>query len=247
MTSDRPQTEAWEHIDAALMNRHRRVSLSELTPEEYGLVLKSCLDKVNLRELRGFKPLRSNITWRPGSVLYGAPRIHTLVTEVMDVAEDVLLEVEDVEDFDLSSHSLKLTSVDSVVVYRRHESSDETTSWEVANGWGAQAYPFRGQFSLLVLRRPRDHSDAVSNLISVMCFFKKISHRHVYEIKQINTLRIGVNDFFSHFGANAPTVLRGLVNGIRAAYRETHEALKGLTEATGRDLETWERLADSIW
>jgi hypothetical protein len=243
------QAHAKEMLEVALGKN--MVPFDELSQADADEFLRETLADVDLRELRGFKPLKDLLTFRSGNVIP-----HTLNLEALDLSPKVSLEVIDLipEDpldnfvVDLNTHFITLSRVDfnRKVVFKRNESDEETDDWDIADSWGKSAYRYRGSGSILALRRPRNHTGAENNLFVISYWYKKIPLEETYAIWNIKVARILLEGMRFHFGLLYAKIAVELVWELRDAYGRTVNELESqLAYLRGKAAE-FERRADAV-
>lgn len=229
MTSDKAQSNARRELD--LFFGERRVSLKRLKPKEFDSFLSRVLRDIDLRELRGFKPLEDQLSHR---------RDHNSVNG-MDPTDDVSvpLRTQVVEKksqrqpFGLNTHvvSAHRGVISQTLHYRRNESGEETTDWKVARSWKNGGYTFRLEGSILVLRRPSDHSRADENLFLVRYVAEKVPLEHRMEVASIEVIPVPISRFRMQFGSKYSSVAQDLIWELRSIASRTLDALRGKAEA----------------
>lgn len=237
-------TPADEHLAYAL--GVRRVPFAELSKKEGDEQLKGALQNIDLRELRGFKPLRELLIFSPGSVVYGGARIHTLDVEILRLKEGVTFP--EGAPGDLQTHALSLCRryVQAQAVFKRHESDEETSDWRVANEWGRYGYHARGSALSLMLRRPRNHTPAEENLLLVGIEYQKIPHEERHAITSLTAVNTSLEDLRVRFGDSFPEVAIEMLQRLKHAYWETVQELEHqLKRAKGVEAK-FERLTESL-
>lgn len=147
-----------------------RVSLGALLPEEFDEFLEWFFGEIELRSASGFTSLHSLLTRTPGSYAIGRrhdPAEHVTMKPV------IMLEGYLESDFSLSNtHVAKVCRgvLEQVVTYRRHESDEETTDWNVAQTWFRDGYTYRVDNTILVIRRTKE-------LYQVRYIYEKVPHK----------------------------------------------------------------------
>lgn len=229
------QERAREMLEIAL--GEKRVFFDDLSEADASKFLRETLVDVNLRELRGFKPLRELLTFRPsGSFL----DCHTLDVEMLDLSPEVSLEVtaldpetsiRDLEnlEIDLDSHFITICrgAKRLTTVYKRYETDEETSDWNVAHSWGRSAYHFKGSCLVLALRRPRNHTRADVNLFVITFWYEKVKLDRRHVITQIQVASISINGMRSFFGPSYPRIAVEITWELRDAYSRTVRELEG--------------------
>ena len=199
----------------------RLVSFGELPQAEGDDLLRTTLQNIDLRELRGFKPLRELLTFSPGSVVYGGARIHTLEVETLQLKEGVAFEEDAAAD--LTTHALPLCRryIEMEPVFKRYESDEETGSWRTAHQWGQAAYHARGTTRSLVLRRPRNHTPAEANLLLVGATYEKVPREDRHVITSLIVTNPTLADLRVRYADSFAEVAIELLQQLKRAYAET--------------------------
>ncbi|MCX6786541.1 MAG: hypothetical protein NTU85_01830 [Candidatus Kaiserbacteria bacterium] len=218
----------------------KSVSFGELSTEEGDKLLRSTLEEVNLRELRGFKPLKDLLIIHPGSFMYGGAPVHTLEVEFLDLDPNVSLHTESDEEkpqVNLDTYVLPLSRVRRAAIFKRHESDEETRDYQTAVSWGRSAYHHRGNGKILALRRPNNHTRADENLVIVEFKYEKIPLEARYVIKEITTHSLPLEKFREHFGSSYERMAVELISELQTAYERTSNELKSqLDRISGKAL-----------
>jgi len=243
MTSDKAKKKdkkSAERRKLDLVLSDHQVNLSRFTPEELNGLLTEWLDKLEVRELRGFTELRQTLSQR------GEPPF-SIALSVADDAEIVLRSGFD-GPLDLKTHTTRAFRgyCSEACIYRRHESEDQTPDWEVARSWGNAAYLYYGECTTLLLRRQPNHSRGDENLILVSCQFQKVSHKDLWLIHGIIAEQVSVESFCERFGDEAPQIAVTLIWTLRDIVARTHSALVSTASVMKSHADKWEKIAKAI-
>ena len=251
MTSDTASapSQARQNLDLAL--GEKRVSLSALHPEEFDTLLRDWLHQVKLKELRGFKPIKDLIAFRPGSTVYGGPKIHTLDVEVLDVADDCSIIGNcgiQQSDISLSSPAISVSrgSHFRKALYCRHESDEKTSDREIARSWGTQGYHHRGQSAFLGLGRFNQHARADNSLIEIHYWYKKVPHEDRYVVHLIHVTAITIDGFRERFDEVYGMIALNLIWELERIHQRTRKALESQAVSIGKKELEFDRIGNSI-
>lgn len=243
MASVRKKSQAQQNLEYAL--GEEKTKFSDLFPSEQYDLLDSALQGVDLRELRGFKPLRELLVFRPSSFIYGREAPHTLDVEILELREgtdfsngfisvsEKLVEVE--SDLSLNTHAIILSPhwLRNNVTFKQCETGNETTDYDVASSWGQSAYHYSGTAEVLVLRRPRNHTCASQNLFVIKFWYEKVPFERNHLIMRLEVVmgsfdqsrqRLGPM-LHQHFGSMYAKVVVQLVCELCVAYTRTLDDL----------------------
>lgn len=245
MTSDvasekrkkRGASQASQNLDIALGKT--RISLGKLSTQELTQLIAHELHELDIRELRGFKSLRGILSSRGD--------------EPMGVGEEVVFLNRGYNPkyrLDLESQTLKVCRglLTHSEVYRRYESSGETTDYETFQSWGRNGgYLDRGQQSVLLLRRLPKYSDEEEVLVDVTYDYAKVPHKNEHVIVHIVAEVVPASHFCKHFADKTPEVARDLFWELRDVYSRTVNELEGELGRIRTKTEARERLAGSIY
>lgn len=228
------ESRAFRHLQFATGGK--RVALGELHPDELRALLRKELDRLDMKELRGFRELKETLSRRgdeplkvsdaPFFVCHGSPK----------------------EPFTLKSHTILVCRgvLSEKLTYRQHETGAETDDWKTAHEWGRSGYLYRGQESLLLMRRLPDYWEANDLLMFVMYNYIKVPNKKEYVINEISARPIPIPFFCKHFGKKAPEVARDLLWELSSIYRLTAEDMENKARLIRQSSLKRERLADSI-
>jgi hypothetical protein len=222
VNSQQPVSESKKLLDYAL--GEQRVSLSALLPAEFDDLLSRVLSGVNLRELRGFQPLKELLTIRSHYDGLGHLNINHL-----SVSDEVVMNCARLDNFDLNSHVISvLWSVGLVLkrLFKRYESGEETTDRDKASSWGQSAYHQSGQQGDLVLRRPRNHTLGNDNLVLIIYQYEKIPLENKHVITKIRATPISVKHFRRWFKDDYPKIAHNIILSLNSAHSRTIDELK---------------------
>jgi hypothetical protein len=243
------RTTAQVHLDFALGKS--RVRLGNLSGKEFDDFLKAALEGINLRELRGFRPLGELLAFRPGSIVIGRRREHTLEVEVLDLPKKVSFEAigfEECSPVDIETHIMKVCRGLTIreAVYKRNETGEETVDEKVADSWGELAYHLRGVRQFFAIRRPRNHSYAHENLVLVSFSYEKVSLENRHVITNVRVERLLLKDFRRRFGTRYPQVATELIWEMRDAHSITADQLEEQAKHFRKETVRFDRLADAV-
>lgn len=244
MTSDMAkQSVAQENLEFAL--GERRVSLSQLTGDEFDRFLVDAFRDVDLHHLRGFQPLKDIVTKSPGSFVPGK-RQNPLETVVLTERTLFGSDWEKVIGMDSQVAQVSNGPTRYSVVWRRSESGEETDDPVVASGWGHEAMIRSLDEAILVLHRQPNYSRISQNLYEVRTQTKKVPHKDMMEIVQIDVNRVRISEFRKHFGSKYPKVAQGLIWQVSSIMYQTVEGLKVTLDACRNNAGRFNRIVDSI-
>jgi hypothetical protein len=223
------KTPAQKQLDFAVGDA--RVSLGGLSDSEFISLLGGALGSVNLRELRGFKPLKDLLTMRPGSITYGRQKTHGSDLETISVSKEASLEFNGSSlpsAIDWQTHVLSICRgwTERSFIFRRLETEDETNDYLVASSWGASGYLFAGEGEILAIRRPRNHARGEECLFTIRFKFEKISLRHEHVISAVSVRKITLHTFRDYFEDRSSRIATELIWELSAACSRTVDALK---------------------
>ncbi|MFA6278497.1 MAG: hypothetical protein WCS97_00170 [Candidatus Paceibacterota bacterium] len=244
-----PKTKAQEMLEIALGKK--RICFGKLSKTEVDELLRSVLSEVRLRELRGFKPLRELLTFRPGSVVYGGPTRHTLDVEVLDLSEDVLLLANGFKDsppITLDTHvmSLSRNAGKWTATFKRNESDEETEDYGTASSWGRSAYRYKGSGEVLTLRRSHNHTRADENLIITKFSYVKVPLKQRYVITKMELQPFPLEKFRQHYGSSYARVAVELIRELGSVYRRTSDELAFQSDSMRKKVTEFERLSEAL-
>lgn len=214
----------------------KRVSLKELTGEEFDEFLQRVLEGVDLRELRGFKPLRD-----------------VLRSENFTVAKEVRFITPRAEDgtdwagLDTYFYGVSMGWENLIQLFARHESKETTNDWKVANEWGESCYLASGSGSIMVLRRAPNHEHADENLAIIDFKFEKVPHEDRQIFFEIEVRRLPVSEFRTTLKDRYPILAWNLIDSLRCAHSQTVDALRSQLTSMAQRHATYERLAEAIF
>ncbi len=226
----------------------KRTSLRELRPDEFDRLLSETLDKLNPRELRGFRPLKDLLSYSPGGITIGVPQDPL---EVVNVPLGLPIMYSDLSTppIELNSHTIDVSRsyLHQIITYRRFESDEETTNEKVYQSWGPRGgYPRRVERSILVLRRPNDHSGSSTNLFKIEYSFEKVPHKSEMLVTSIEAQIVPVKSFRELFGDQYAVIARDLIWEVSSLARQTLDELKGQAVAFETVKNHLDRLANAI-
>lgn len=207
------------------------------------------LNEVDLRELRGFKPLRDLLVFQPGSS--GGVHFHTLDVETLRLSEKVSFKATGFDGdspVDLETHTMSVCRgyVSGMNVFKRIESGEETSDLKTAHLWGRSAYHYGGAREVLALRRPRNHSCASDNLVVVSYGYQKVLLEDEHAITSLSVRPLSVAEFRDHFRSDYPRVAAELIWELRSAHSITADQLIYQAESFRAKAGYFARLSDAI-
>lgn len=247
MTSDKPsRSQASELLDYAL--GEKRVALKELSPQEFDQLLNHTLGEVDLRELRGFQRLEKLLERSPGSWVFGQ---RTNPLDVVRMSSDTKVQEVNPDDqpVNLKTHMVRVSrgSIEQHTFFRRHESGEVSDDRKVIENWGVNGgYPWRVGETILVLRRPNNHSTAHFNLFLVKYVYEKVLHQDQMSIATIEVVMVPVEMFRTIFAENYATVGVYLIWELKNLANQTLHDLEHQVGYFRRSVEKLERLSNSI-
>lgn len=241
------QEHAREMLDVSLGKK--RVLFNDLSPTDADEFLRETLADVDLRELRGFKPLKNLLTFRPGSVLYGAGKPCTLEVEVLDLSPNVSLIVSEDSGIDLDTHFIMLCRglINLSVVFKRHETDEETSDWHKAHSWGRSAYHYKGNSAVIALRRPRNHTRADENLVVIKFWYEKVPLENRHIITNFEVVTISIENLRERLGRSYARIAVELVWELRDAYRRTAAELESQANLIRHKVVEFERRGSAVY
>jgi len=250
LVSEGLKTQAQEMLEFAL--GQKRICFGELSETEGDRLLESALKDVNLRELRGFKPLRNLLTFRPNSIIYGREQPHTLDVEVLDLSAEVDFSTQGFDEgssITLDDYAISVCrgKTKGKVIFKRSETDEETSDYREASSWGRSAYHYKGSGEILAIRRPRNHTRANENLIVIEVQYEKVPHKNCHLITSIvlKPLSLG-DDFRKHFGPLYPRIAVELIWELGSIYRNTSKELASQQCLIDRKVMELERVSEAL-
>lgn len=213
------------------------VSLKKLRPEEFDDVLYQALSRLSLDRLRGFTALRQTIA-SGGDY-----------PEACD--EDTIFNAYGFEDHPLSMDTQTQRLCDGVIsqelIYREHETGQETTDWSTAQEWGQHNMDIvRGHQTFILLARFPKLRQAERSLVLVTTHFEKVPRKKRYRIKRIEARRLLVQNFRETLGDKAPQVANNMISRICSILSRTISAMRGEVESLAHDERQWDNLNKTI-
>lgn len=207
----------------------RGVDFTELKYKEFVGVATDALRKVNLRELRGFTPLRKVLPFPIKS------------------DDSNVIKVND-HNFDLNTHSVQVSRdlLSYTEVWRNVESGEQTSDKDVSRSWGRYALFVNGEAHTIVLRRPRNHTSADGNLFLVHFFYEKVAGRDESVITSVEIEQLLLKDFKKVFGDDYAKVFAHITKSIESIYYRTCQALDGQAIRMRDEYERFKRFSESI-
>lgn len=230
----------------------KRVSLGDLHEDDANNFLTQTLEQADLRGLRGFKPLRDLLTFRPGSFLFGGAEPHTLDVNVLDLSPEVLFEVRALTSeavfIDLDSHFIKVCRgyTNLATTYKRHETNEKTSDWSTAHSWGVSAYNFKGSGAVLAIKRPRNHTGAHQNLFSINFCYEKVPLERKHTITKIEVISISIDDMRKFFGPSYSRIAVEFIWELRDIHSRTESELESQLNEIRRKVAYFERRSSSL-
>ena len=159
MTSDlarAPEGASMERKRLAQMLSGYCVSLKKLRPDEFDELLRKVLSSLHLRGLRGFKALRQTIS-SGGDEPTNPDEQTEFVAEGFDDCSF---------NMDTQTQTVHNGVISQELVWREHETGEETTEYIKSPKWGANSI-VRGTQTFLVLMRLSNSFNAIDNLVMV--------------------------------------------------------------------------------
>ena len=241
VNSETERTMARQQLDFAL--GQKRVKLSDLAPTEFDELLRTTLSDINLRELRGFKPLEQFLTFHTGTGPTSSLEMNNLE---IDAGASII--TDGLEAVDRQTHVLSVSrGVQRYnATYRRFESGEETDDFAVACEWGRTCCLQHGDIERLVMRRPNDHTHGEENFCLLSYSFLKVPNRDLHRINVIRLEWLPVGKFRQHFGAKSAEVATSFIWELHDAHERTLSELKSRVESFDKAIEKLERLAGAI-
>jgi hypothetical protein len=229
-----------------ILGEHR-VSLNDLTELEFQTLLKKVNSVVNLRELRGFRSLKETLSRSPGSFLFGSRQDPMEWVRVNPLAE-IFQPTSEEHQFTLDTHVVKVSRglLNQVVTYKRYESGEETTDWDVVRSWGQDCYVLKSFEDMLVVRRPRNHRGIDTNLFYVSYECVKVPHKDEMVIDIVRVKPVPVDNFRDFFGARYSRVARDMIWEFASWARQTSTDLKSRYEGFQNTVQFLDRVSESI-
>ena len=229
----------------------KAVSLDGLSWSEFDDFLRDVLENVRLREVRGFTPLKELLTFQPGSVVIGGAPQHTLDVERLDISEGMSFEASGFEkdsSVDWETHTRRLCRgwTNWKIVFKRHETGEETEDRETASSWGRSAFHFKGKGEVLAVRRPRNHSGADENLIIISFCYEKVPLESRHVITKLKVEPLPIKNFRQYFGASRAKMAVELIRELESAYSYTAQELESQSKIIRKKAEELERLSEAI-
>ena len=243
MASDKTGNIAHSHAQTELnlVLGERRVQLAELRPEELSEFLFEQLRQVELRGLRGFAPLCDVLARGDDE---GSIRVANTceLYRTSPVANPQLG-----ESFSLRTQSVKVCRgvCFQKLTYKRLESDEETEDYNVAKGWGGDAY-MTGTERILVLIRPANHSGADENLVALDYRFAKAPYERRHLITSVMATSLSKESFCPFFGEKAPEIARDIIWELRSIHSRTLDQLVSQTDRMREKISRWERISYSV-
>jgi len=227
------------------------VSFGQLSVSESNELLRTTLRDVDLRELRGFKPLKDLLVFQPGSTITGGTELHTLDLETLKLSDHVsfsALGFEETPPVDLDTQVMSLCRgfLNWKIIFKRNESGEETNDRETAYSWGRSAYHCKGSGEVLVLRRPRNHSRADENLLIVSFSYEKVPLERKHIVTKIEVTFLPLNNFRKYFSPLYAKVAVGLIEELKSAYSSTESELRSQLDYIERKTVELEKLSKAI-
>ncbi|OGG93349.1 hypothetical protein A2609_01505 [Candidatus Kaiserbacteria bacterium RIFOXYD1_FULL_47_14] len=244
------KTRARETLDYAL-GKAKYVSFGQLSVSESNELLRTTLQDVDLRELRGFKLLKDLLVFRPGSTVYGGETSHTLDLKTLELSDTVSFLTRGFEEtlpVDMATHVLRLYRWiwNWQMTFKRNESGEETDDKKVASSWGRSAHHHKGSGEVLAVRRPHNHTRADENLIVINFWYEKIPFEERHIITRIEVDDLPLQNFRKHFGVLYAQAAVELIGELRSAYSSTASELRSQLNYIERRTAELERLSGAI-
>ncbi|MCI5108272.1 MAG: hypothetical protein MRY49_00300 [Candidatus Pacebacteria bacterium] len=228
-----------ERLEYALGKK--MVDISGMEPAELDKLLRGALDEVELREIRGLKPICEEIT------LQDAYLMHVPDLRNLSVAEDPTLTTCD-NSININTQVMKISRLfgSSETLYKRHESDEETTEWSVASNWGKSAYLASGYISGVYLMRPRSHGRASDNLLFIGYRYRKVPNENQHMVYEIEVDKKPFKELRAEFGENYPKFVADAINCLRMQISITCDRLESQLSTMRMKHKKIDRLSDAI-
>lgn len=242
MTSDKTKAApSSARIQLAYACGEHRVDLGELTEDELSKFLFERLCEVELRELRGFMPIRDLLSQDGDDPMRVADTCKLLRASLF--ADSQLDEA-----FSLDAQATRVCRgvCFQKLTFRQHESKKETTDRAIAQEWGKGGYVYSGVERILILARLPNHSRAYQNLVSLDYRFTKVPHERRFLIHAVAATSLSAESFCSFFGKEAPDIARDLLWELRAVHSRTLDELVHQAEEMRRKVDAWNQLGKRI-
>ncbi len=230
-----------------------RIRLSELRPKEFDELLHNTLREIDLRELRGFQPLKDLISRSPGSQVFGPGAPRRDPCETVRVIEAAVLSVpfpfSGEQPVSLSSHMIQVSrgAVNWGTTWRRHESGEETTDRQTAHEWGRGCYVHAEHRTILTLRRPPNGGSAADqNLFEVWYRYVKVLYQDEMAVVEVRVTRVPLEGLRSRYQECYPEIGRNLIWEMNILAERTLGDLKFQVERFAETIAKIHRLAESI-
>ncbi len=243
MTSDTTtkKTKARKELDIAM--GRGKVSLSTMSDNEVGELLESELFNVELRDLRGFKPLKDILNTRFNDSSFVG---HMFLFQNVEfrLSKEIAPDFADGEGEMFEQYFLLLQSYFSPdnFNYFVKETGQKITRDELNKSYRESDVVLRsGTFSVLVLRRPRDRSPATKNLFHIYCSFEKVPLKQEYEIMEISIKKISIDDLVL-----CASMAMDVLGGVNSAYYKTQSELDSDAKRFRAMSDHWERLVRAL-
>lgn len=238
-------TPAQQMLDYALGKK--RVSFGELSQAEGDEILRRELYEMDLRELRGFKPLRNLFTYSPGSFVIGSCRTHTLAVQTLFLSETVSFCSDDPSvDLDTQMTRINRDYIHRQNIFKRHETQEETMDPKVARSWGESAYHWQGSAEVLTLRRPRNHTRGDANLFRVALSYEKVPLKDEHAITHLTATKLPFENLRPFLRDQYPRVAVEIIQDIRDAYKSTAGELENQMRMMERRAAELEKLTNAL-
>jgi hypothetical protein len=245
MTSVSPEEKksAAQH-DLDLVLGKRNVKLNGLTPAEFYEFLRQALENIDLHELRGFRPLKEELTARGRD-----PTPNQMDLGRVEMAEGVTVSSEGFEEpITLDSHVLCVTRgvITQNLVWKVFETGVESDDYRVTMEWPrGSGYLHRGKREFLYLRRTKKDNYASQNLVHVAFSFVKVVGEACHRVTDVSAVHVSLDRFMKHFGHKYAEVAKGLIGELWTAHGRTVSALESQLDRFRKTTGRFERMVDS--
>lgn len=225
-----------------------KVVLDDLSENELNNFLREVCKNADLRELRGFNPIAEWLPFRSEIPIF------YFGIKSLDLSKDVAFRTTDFakeEAISISTQTMRLLypgdgRLGVKITYRRQETMEETNDGKVATTWGKQAYVYQGAETLLMLKRPRNHTGIVDNLILVEYKYQKVLHEDRHEIIEVEVKPLPFDKLHEEFGKNTAKVSYHVICNLAKAHQKTAEELKWKFDRFQKEALLWERLRECL-
>lgn len=218
-----------------------RVNLEELSKKEFDSLLKETLESIDLRELRGFVPLKELLVYRSNDDFC---EIQTL-----ELSPDIILSVpKEDQTICLDTHTMKVCRgiKNRLQTFKRSEDGEVTTDRKVAEEWKLPYYVYAGSGQILAVRRPRKNYYKGDNLLYITFCYKKVKLEKKHEITKIDVVSVPIEKFRDFFSDSFAKWAVELLVELRCACSRTLSELETQVLMMRKRVDTVERLSRAI-